>query len=123
MLSANNRRNVFASNRCTTCGVELVSKGNGYYVCPNCNEIVQDDLSKMRQFLSEYPNSNARVIAAQFSMDPAYVQQFFDSGELSETAIKKAQRHCQRCRKAIPFGRYCEECTQKMANDLRNAFR
>ncbi|MGN0482885.1 MAG: hypothetical protein ACI4HI_04960 [Lachnospiraceae bacterium] len=121
-MNTTHTRSSFGAHFCPVCGSELISKGNGYYLCPKCNELSQSDLSKIRQFLIEYPDATVEKIALQFSFDVDYVQQFLDSGELSSEALKKADLHCKRCRKRIPFGHYCNDCKHLVALELNKAF-
>ena len=50
-MHSNHPRSVLRSHFCPVCTSELIPKGNGFYACPKCNELVQTDLSKIQQFL------------------------------------------------------------------------
>lgn len=123
MYSTPSRRNIFLSTRCSLCGGELIPKGNGYYACEQCNDLSQDNLSKIRQFLIDEPAATIDDICKQFSFKYEYVKHFYDTGELSAEALESSKRYCQRCHALINFGRYCDKCKNSVANDLRNAFR
>lgn len=117
------QNNIFIDSYCKTCKKELISKGNGYFVCPSCKNVFQDTMSKMREFVYEYPNSSAIDVAEQFALSHDYVKECFDAGKLNLDTIKNTMKSCQRCKKPIFFDRYCTECRQNLASDLKCEFR
>ena len=107
---------------CEYCRGPLMYLGLGEYKCQICGEIALDNLGKVQAHLKEHPEAGAFDIAEALGIEVDIVFSLINQGSVD--IVKNTQRvtECQKCGVLTRAGRYCEQCTKKLAGDIKKTF-
>jgi ribosomal protein L37E len=88
-------------------------------VCPNCEDLEDEDYEKIRQALVDHPNSSAEQLAEVTGVTIDCVMRLLAQGRIETTEANKGVK-CGRCgAPAISVSkRLCESCLQKLNAEL-----
>ncbi|GMV92695.1 MAG: hypothetical protein KJ060_05815 [Candidatus Hydrogenedentes bacterium] len=88
-------------------------------ICPNCEDLEEDDYEKIRQALVEHPNSTAEQLSDETGVSIECVLRLLAQGRIETSAANKGVK-CGRCgAPAISVSKkLCEACLQKLNAEL-----
>jgi len=88
-------------------------------VCPNCEDLEDEDYEKIRQALVDHPNSSAEQLAEVTGVTIDCVLRLLAQGRIETTSANKGVK-CGRCgAPAISVSKkLCEACLQKLNAQL-----
>ena len=107
---------------CEHCRGMLTYRGLGEYQCQICGETALDNMGKVQAYLKEHPDAGAFDIAEATGIELDKVFALINQGSID--IIKNTQKvtECQKCGVLTRTGRYCEQCTKKLAGDIKKTF-
>lgn len=88
-------------------------------ICPNCEDLEEEDYEKIRQALVEHPGSSAEQLSDETGVSIDCVLRLLAEGRIETTAANKGVK-CGRCgAPAISVSKkLCEACLQKLNAEL-----
>lgn len=95
----------------------------GPELCPKCKQIEEDMFQVVKEYLRDNPGANLYEINRDTGVSAALVEKFIRQGRLEVSADSPVALECERCGKKIKIGRYCNDCKNKMANELNDVKR
>lgn len=107
---------------CPLCKSPLKYLGEGHYRCVNCNAEVQDDFSKVKEYLFEHPQAPAYEVSQATGIDIDVITGFLREGRLEIPDGSSIYIACESCGADIRYGRYCKACGAKICKNLQTAF-
>lgn len=106
---------------CSKCG-RLFNYIGGQPICEACKERLEDDFQKVKEYIYENPKACMQDICDANDVTTNQIRQWIREERLQLTPDSAIQLQCENCGKNILTGRYCQECKNKMARGLDNAF-
>ncbi|MGN0485421.1 MAG: hypothetical protein ACI4HI_17925 [Lachnospiraceae bacterium] len=107
---------------CEICGGKMDYVSVGEYRCKVCGHVVLDDYGKVRKFLEKNGPSPSIVIAKETGVELEIIEFFLRKGRLEITENSEHFVKCEKCGCDIRYGRFCPECTKKMAGGIQAIF-
>ncbi len=92
----------------------------GQDTCPTCVKEMDDMLLKVREFLYSHKNASADDICDATGAEEKDILRWMREGRLIVSGSGVNYLNCERCKKPIPAGRYCDACTQEMISTLES---
>ena len=103
---------------CEKCG-RIFQSSFGSDVCPQCENVFDDDYHKVRDYLYDHPGAAEQEIRKEFpDVTHKDIMNWLRSGKLSIADSSKVRLTCEQCGKVIREGYYCEEC-QRIVDRIR----
>ncbi len=105
--------------KCSICGITFSYIGKSY--CARCALDLEDGYVKARDFLEEHPGARMMDIVKGTEIPEKIVIQLIDEGRLVSSnnfGAGESGKVCMMCRKPIPTGDICRECSIKTTNLL-----
>ncbi len=102
---------------CKKCGRLFQSK-DGIGFCSRCNVTVDDNFSKVRNYIYDNPSLSLKDVADDTGVDVEIILKWIREERIvlsSDSAI----RLCQKCGESIISGKYCAICVNKMQDALK----
>lgn len=103
---------------CEMCKSMSQYSGYGKKLCSRCKEIENEDISKIKIYLQQYPNANVNIISKELEIPVRRLFYYIDVGTIEIKNSNKI-RYCKRCSTIVPI---TEEYCQKCKNDLVKGF-
>lgn len=105
---------------CRSCG-RLFNYISGPPICQACKEQLELKFQDVKEFLRQNPNSSIQVISDEFEVSVPQIKQWVREERLLFSDDSPTGIDCEGCGKMIKTGRFCEECKNKMKNELESA--
>jgi flagellar operon protein (TIGR03826 family) len=102
---------------CSICGRVFAYKGRD--ICSKCLEKEDGDYAIVRRYVRDHPGASVPEIAEATKIDEEKILQFIRDGRL----VRRSSNYttlCQRCGKAIPGGKYCENCLRELGAEIKS---
>lgn len=106
---------------CTRCGRVFQAVGN-QKLCSRCRSTDDEDFKVVREYVYDNPEAAIKDIAEETGVSEKQILKFLRAGKLILKGENSMVLDCERCGKAIKTGRYCDECANQMARELKSAF-
>lgn len=95
----------------------------GPQICEACKKVEEDDFEKVREFVKEFPGATIQEVSAATEVSTALIYRFLREGRLEVSDESPITLQCENCGVRIRSGRFCVECSKKLARDMMNAGR
>lgn len=105
---------------CGKCG-RMFSSNNGQKFCDRCKNSDEDDFMIVREYIYDNPNSTAAEVAEGTGIDESKILKFLRQGKL-QLKGEGVGYPCDKCGKSISTGKFCDQCSMELKNDLNKAF-
>lgn len=102
---------------CRTCG-RLFNYISGIPICQACKEQLEEKFQEVKEYLRQNPNSTIQAVAQDNDVSIPQIKQWVREERLTFSEDSPIGIDCEVCGKTIKTGRFCEECKNKMKNDL-----
>ncbi len=102
---------------CKKCSRLFHSK-NGATLCSRCNVTVDDDFSKVRNFIYDNPSLSLKDVSEATGVEVTSILKWIREGKIilsDDSGIKL----CEKCGASIISGRYCSSCIKKIQDSLK----
>lgn len=102
---------------CRTCG-RLFNYISGVPLCQACRDQLETKFQEVKEYLRQNPNSTIQAVAEENDVSIPQIKQWVREERLTFSEDSPIGIDCEVCGKTIKTGRFCEECKNKMKNDL-----
>ena len=102
---------------CRTCG-RLFNYISGVPMCQACKDQLESKFQEVKEYLRQNPNSTIQAVSEENNVAIPQIKQWVREERLTFAADSPIGIDCEVCGKTIKTGRFCEECKNKMKNDL-----
>ena len=79
-------------------------------------------MGKVHAHLKEHPDAGAFDIAEAIGIEVDIVFSLINQGSIDIVKNTQKVTACQKCGVLTRTGRYCEQCTKKLAGDIKKTF-
>ena len=107
-------------NVCPRCKRLFQNTFNQEY-CPVCAKEVDDEFKHVREFVRDNPGHTARQVAEIVGVPVKQINRWVREERLEFSTAEGSGLLCEKCRKPIATGRFCEKCKAEMHNTLQSA--
>ena len=93
----------------------------GGRVCPDCNEKIDKDFIKVRDYIYEHKHASIDEISEETEVHKQIILHLLKEGRLtieSPDGGGGGLLFCEVCKKSINSGRMCKDCMGKVANTM-----
>ncbi len=94
----------------------------GQPICPACREEQEKIFYEVKEYIRENPHVGIREIAENMDVTTSQLQQWVREERLQFSEDSDIALQCENCGAKIYTGRYCDNCKNKLANNLTKAF-
>lgn len=99
---------------CKFCGMMFQYPGFGEVLCPVCKQKETDEIKKIKEFLEENKDANAKKISTELEIPLKKIFYYIEKGIIVARGAESSKR-CPRCGKSIKLNdRYCAMCTNEL---------
>lgn len=102
---------------CKGCG-RLFNYLSGPPICPACREAMENKFQEVKEYLRDNPNASIQVVSEVNEVTVPQIRQWVREERLTFSPDSPVGLDCEGCGKTIKTGRYCEECKNKVKNEL-----
>lgn len=96
---------------------------SGPVYCPACRKIDEEEFEKVRTFLRDFPGANIREVTDNTGVSPNKISRWLKEERLEVSDSSPIALNCENCGVRIRSGRFCIECSKKLAREMMNAGR
>jgi len=106
---------------CIRCGKVFAYTYNP--VCNKCLEKEEEEFKLVKEYIYENPGSTAYEVSEATGVSVEKIMKFLREERL-ELSSENANLllECESCGRPIKSGRYCEECKNQIANEMKREF-
>lgn len=98
---------------------KLYLKSGVKNVCPECLQKEDEDFSKVKEYLYDYPHASIDEVADQTEVDNETIIDWVKSGRL-ETGGVAVSYPCTICGRPIHSGKICAKCEQALGGGAKD---
>jgi flagellar operon protein (TIGR03826 family) len=95
----------------------------GPQICDECKKREEEDYEKVRRFVKDYPGATIQEVSAATEVPTTLIYRFLREGRLEVSDESPITLQCENCGVRIRSGRFCIECSKRLARDMLNAGR
>lgn len=106
---------------CEKCKSKMKYIGDGKYQCSVCEWEATDDFGKLKQFFDIHGSAPMNVVQKETGLRLEMIEGFIKKGKIQIPEDAEYYLWCERCGCGIRYGRYCQDCTQKIAKRIEKA--
>ncbi|MGX8796358.1 hypothetical protein ACR6HW_09780 [Fusibacter sp. JL298sf-3] len=103
---------------CKKCN-RLFSAKEGEFLCSRCNDEVDDEFTKVREYIYDNPTSGVKDVSASTGVHVDVILKWIKEGRilLSE---RTPITFCERCGEPSDGARYCKKCVHELSVGLKS---
>ncbi len=106
---------------CRGCG-RLFNVVTNRNLCPACLNELENKFQEVRKYLEENPLANINIVSEDCEVSVKQIKQWVREERLTFSESSMDGVACEKCGKMIRTGKYCDECKNKIANNLQTAY-
>lgn len=95
----------------------------GPQICEACKKQEEDEFEKVRLFVRDFPGATIQEVARETEVPIQLIYRFLKEGKLEVTEGSAIALQCENCGARIKSGRFCIECSKRLAKDMIQAGR
>ncbi|MGN0318905.1 MAG: hypothetical protein ACI4E1_13315 [Lachnospira sp.] len=107
---------------CPKCGGQMKYVYGEIYECMTCGEKDLTDFGKVREYLEKNGPQPAVVISKNTGVALDVISSLLHQGRIEIPDGSPVYIKCQNCGTDIRYGRYCPECSSKLARKIGKAY-
>ena len=107
---------------CKKCG-RIFNYVGGLPICPQCQEKAEEDFQRVKEYITENPNSNVASTAEACEVEVAQIRQWLREERLTFASAEGSDLTCEKCGKPIMAGRFCDTCKLEVSRGFAEAFK
>lgn len=97
---------------------KIFNYAGGDPICEPCKRKLEDKFQEVRTYIDENPGSSMEMVAEECDVSTKIIKKWIREERLELKAGGGITIECESCGKPITTGRFCEECSNKMADEL-----
>ncbi|MCR5667035.1 MAG: flagellar protein [Eubacterium sp.] len=102
---------------CKECG-RLFNWMNGPKICPSCVRKTEDKFQEVKEYIRNNKNASLEQISEDNEVSVKQIKQWVREERLVFAEDSPVGIDCEICGKMIRSGKYCNECKDKVQNNL-----
>lgn len=104
---------------CRRCG-KIFNYIGGIPICPTCKEADEEDFKRVKEYLYKNPGATLSEVSSALDVSVEKIKAYLKEGRLEIIGNDGNMiLECEVCGKAIRTGRFCDECSKDLTNELR----
>ncbi len=107
------------ARNCARCG-RIYSHLTDPPLCPKCKGQDEEDFKRVKKYLEDNPEETITNISMELDISLSKLKRFLREGRLEIIQDDNFILECERCKKPIKTGRYCEPCSREIASEMKN---
>ena len=104
--------------KCTNCD-QIFAAAKGQKICPDCLAEEEAKFQRVKDYLWDHPGATIPQVSDDTDVGEAIIKKFVREGRLIELQGSNIKVDCENCGKPISQGRFCDECSNKIATDIQ----
>lgn len=92
----------------------------GAPICPACERELENKFQEVRQYVREHKEASITEVAEENDVSVNQIKRWVRQERLAFTDASQVGLECENCGALIKTGRFCDNCKNKMANELSN---
>lgn len=105
---------------CIQCGKLFEDLLDKYSLCPDCRKNEEALLREVKDYLWVNPGATEAKLWELFGVTHKQVMKWLREERLEVTPGSSIKLTCQRCGSMITTGKYCKDCSDKIAHNLHD---
>lgn len=101
---------------CSNCN--KIYQYDGFNLCHECRQENERDFMKVKEYLREKPGANISEVSEETEVPSKKIMEFLREGRLEIEPGGDIVLECEKCKKAITSGRYCNSCQSQLYREL-----
>ena len=106
--------------KCSNCN-QLFAASAGQRICPDCLDEEEEKFQIVKDYLWDHPGVTVTQISEATGVGEPIIEKFVREGRFIEIQGSNLKIECQRCGAPISKGKFCNECSNKLASDIQNS--
>lgn len=106
---------------CRMCGRLFEYRNIGYGLCPPCTEVDNYTFQRVKEYLHEHGTATAQEVSAAVDVSETTIYQYLRDGRVEIPENSPIYIKCEMCRTDIRYGRYCQECANKLRKEMQTS--
>lgn len=91
------------------------------FLCPECTKKEEDTYNLVRDYIKENPKSTINQIVKDTGVSTKKINKYLRDGRLEVTSGISDFLKCMSCGASITTGKFCRNCSGKLAKNLEGA--
>ena len=108
---------------CKRCGRFFEYHNIGYGYCPECTKIDNENFQKVKEYIMDHGTATAEQISKALGVSETSIFRYLREGRVEIPENSPVFIKCELCHADIRYGRYCQECAEKMRRELQKGTR
>ena len=105
---------------CKNCG-RLFNVMSREKICPACKAALEDKFQDAKKYLDENPNTTIEVLSKECEIPVKQIKDWIREERLAFREGSGCGISCEQCGTMILTGRFCDQCKQKIRNNISSA--
>ena len=106
---------------CKNCGKMFNYIGKP--ICPTCEKRLEDKFQEVKQYVKEHKEASITEVAEENEVSVNQIKRWVRQERLAFSDESMVGLECENCGAMIKTGRFCENCKQKLQNNLSNVIK
>jgi flagellar operon protein (TIGR03826 family) len=90
----------------------------GPQICEDCKKQEEEKYEKVRLFLKDFPGATIQEVSQETEVETKLIYKFLKEGRLEISSTSPIALLCEQCGRRINSGRFCIDCSKKLANEM-----
>lgn len=95
----------------------------GAQLCVACKKLDEEDFEKVRNFVRDFPGATVQEVSRETEVPTQMIYRYLKEGRLEVSESSPIALQCENCGARVKSGRFCINCSKKLANDMISAGR
>ena len=92
--------------------------------CERCRRDEEEDFKKVKEYLYDNPGATITEVSEETGVEEDLILKYLRQGRLEISSEGGSLvLDCERCGRAIRTGKFCDQCAEEMARELKGAFK
>lgn len=105
---------------CRRCG-RIYNYIGGIPICPACKEADEENFKKVKEYLYKSPGATLSEVSTELDISVERIKGYLKEGRLEIIGGEgNLVLECENCGKAIRTGRFCDQCSKEITNELKS---
>ncbi len=104
---------------CKKCGRLFSANNDSTFLCSRCNESIDDDFIKVREYIYDNPTSSVKDVSLSTGIPTESILKWIRDGKII-LGEKSIISFCERCGEPLDDGgRFCPKCVRNLTDGLK----